>query len=127
MRALVLLALVPAAAGCLSGGPALDSGIEGVVLLGPTCPVEREPPEPGCEDRPYETSLVVTTADQARVVKEFRSDANGTFRVAVAPGTYQIRSAAAADVLPYCSVAEPIIVHAGSYTNVTVSCDSGIR
>ena len=104
-----------------------ESGISGMVLLGPTCPVIRDPPDEECADKPYATTLVVTTYDQARVIKEFRSEETGKFSVQVAAGEYAIRSAAASNVLPYCSTSEIIKVNAGQDTETTVFCDTGIR
>ena len=101
--------------------------IIGSVLLGPTCPVEQYPPDPECADKPYATTLVVTTPDGARVIKTFASNTEGKFNVEVPPGQYAIRSAAAANVLPYCSTNEEIVVEANGYAEVTVSCDTGIR
>lgn len=103
------------------------SGIRGLVLLGPTCPVVTDPPDPECIDRPFATSLVVTASDQSRVIKEFQSDETGNFSVQVNPGEYAIRSAAASNILPYCSSGEVIKVNAGAYTETTVQCDTGIR
>lgn len=104
-----------------------DSGISGMVLLGPTCPVIKDPPDPDCADKPYATALVVTTSDQSRVIKEFRSDETGKFSVQVNPGEYAIRSAAASNILPYCSSSEVLKVNAIVYTETTVHCDTGIR
>ena len=101
--------------------------ILGTVLLGPVCPVEMIPPDPDCADRPFETRLVLTTSDQSRVIKEFDSSKNGKFRVEVPPGEYAIRSAAAANIMPYCSTNDPIVLKANSYVETTVFCDSGIR
>lgn len=98
----------------------------GSVLLGPTCPVERIPPDPSCADKPYATHLVLTTVDGARVLKEFSSDATGKFRIDVPSGDYAIRSAAAANVLPYCQSA-PFNVPINDSVEVAVSCDTGIR
>lgn len=100
--------------------------IVGTVLLGPTCPVVSDPPDPACADRPYETSLAITTADQSRVIKEIKSDPSGRFQVDVPPGEYAIRSSAAANVLPYCAL-ESVIVPVNDSVEVTVNCDSGIR
>src|SRR3989344_268334 len=75
--------------------------IIGRVLFGPTCPVVSDPPDSKCADKPYATSLVLTTPDGARVIKTFSSDAEGTFRVEAPPGHYAIRSATAANILPY--------------------------
>ncbi len=109
--------------------PASASGsgtVEGKVLLGPTCPVERDPPDPKCADRPYAVSLVLTSPDGARVIREFRSNANGEFAISVPAGTYAIRSAVAANILPYCA-AESFTVRKGATAQVAVSCDTGIR
>ncbi|MBP9855837.1 MAG: hypothetical protein KBC48_00805 [Candidatus Pacebacteria bacterium] len=101
--------------------------IFGAVLLGPTCPVVQDPPDPICADKPYATSLVVTTPDGARVIKQFTSDESGRFNVDLPAGEYTIRSAAAANILPYCASVESIIVKPNDSTEVAVSCDTGIR
>ncbi len=106
--------------------PSGTSGIRGVVLLGPACPVERVPPDPQCAEKKYATNLAVTTPEGAQVVKSFSSGSDGTFTVPLAPGEYTIRSAAAANVLPYCA-SNAITVKANAYTETTVHCDTGIR
>jgi hypothetical protein len=103
-----------------------DSGIRGTVLLGPTCPVEKIPPDPACADKPYKINLVLTIADQSRIITEFSSDTNGKFTVKIQPGEYAIRSAAAANILPYCSH-DALKVEANKFTDIIVSCDTGIR
>lgn len=104
-----------------------DSGIRGTVVVGPTCPVESIPPDPGCADKLYATTLVLTTADQSRVLREFHSDANGKFSISIPPGEYAIRSAAATNILPYCASNDTIKVSAHTYIETVISCDSGIR
>ena len=103
------------------------SGISGQVLLGPTCPVERIPPDPNCVDKPYKTNLMLTFADQSYVIAQFSSDENGNFSIEADPGKYQIRSAAAANLLPYCSSSGTIKVTANTYTSAAIFCDTGIR
>lgn len=106
--------------------PTASSGIYGMVLIGPVCPVEMYPQDPKCADRPYQTRLALSTSDQSRIIKEFDSDAGGRFSINVSPGEYAIRPAAAANILPYCA-SDTIRVVAGQYTEAAVSCDSGIR
>ncbi|OHA57014.1 MAG: hypothetical protein A2114_01255 [Candidatus Vogelbacteria bacterium GWA1_51_14] len=101
--------------------------IQGSVSLGPICPVVSDPPDPACADKPYATRLALTTADQARVIKEFDSDAAGRFRVEAPPGEYAIRSAVAANILPYCQNVGPIKLAVNDYVEVAVTCDTGIR
>lgn len=120
----VAVPLAVALAGC-GGAPApTDSGAHGTVLLGPTCPVERDPPDPACADRPYATDLRATEA--AGAVTSFRSGEDGTFRVALPPGTYVIHGAGEGAGPPTCTSPE-FEVLAGAYTEVAVGCDSGIR
>lgn len=102
------------------------SGIKGVILLGPQCPGPQDSRDAACGDTPYQTKLVVTTNDQTRVIKEFSSDDQGKFTVKVEPGKYAIRSAAAADVKPYCSSAT-ITVTTDQFTEATIYCDTGLR
>jgi hypothetical protein len=107
--------------------PTVKSGIEGTVLLGPTCPVMRNPPDPQCADKPYSTALAVTTSDGSETIKTFHSDAAGKFMVELPPGMYSIRSVSGTSMLPRCGVNAVVTVRAGGYSNVTVYCDTGIR
>lgn len=126
MRALAFaIALALGPAGCVYGGGDVGSGIYGVATIGPTCPVEREPPEPACADRPFEGRLEVRRLDGG-VVGVFSPDAQGRFNVSLQPGEYALRAAGDAH-LPTCASAEPIRVLAGAWTRVVVACDSGIR
>ncbi|HEY4505987.1 MAG TPA: hypothetical protein VJJ24_00835 [Candidatus Paceibacterota bacterium] len=128
-------AACPGSSGSGSGGGGggilpYNSGITGIVMLGPTCPVMRDPPDPQCADRPYSARLHVTNAGMepafSSFLVEFTSDSNGRFNVSLPPGSYEIRSAVAANVLPYCS-SDIVTVGPNTYTQTTVYCDSGIR
>lgn len=99
-------------------------GIRGMALLGPNCPVVQEGVP--CPDTPYQTDLVVTSADGMRVIKEFSTDAEGEFEVSVPVGVYAIRSPEPGG-LPYCMTNEPVSVGAGEVIEVIVFCDTGIR
>ena len=103
------------------------SGIMGTVLLGPTCPVMRNPPDPQCADKPYSTALVVTTLDGTQVVTQFNSDGYGKFKVNLPPGEYAVRSSATTNIYPRCGSNEIMSVKTGMFTNATISCDTGIR
>ncbi len=99
-------------------------GIHGTVLLGPNCPVMQA--DVPCPDTPYQTDLVVTSADGMRVVKQFSSDVNGEFEVNLAVGSYAIRSPNSGG-LPHCTTNESFTVTSGAMSEVTVFCDTGIR
>src|SRR2546422_10653712 len=81
-----------------TGTPSLiASGIEGQILLGPTCPVEREGMP--CE-RPYKATVVVWNAARTQKVLTFSSDDEGRFRVSLAPGDYYLDPQSSGEVLP---------------------------
>ncbi len=120
--AVVILGVV-ALAGCASK----TTGIHGVALMGPTCPVERNPPDPNCAPKPYHGTLRVTQGDDPTLtVMTFDTDAYGQFNISVAPGLYRIQSLDE-QTLPRCYTQETITVTAGRNVEAVVDCDTGIR
>lgn len=106
--------------------PAGTSGVDGTVTIGPTCPVQQDPPDPACADKPYETTLVLASTiigKNGGVL--IKSDAQGHFSSDLGPGTYTIRAQSSA-MLPRLS---PITftVEANKRTKLNVQFDSGIR
>src|SRR5262249_35588871 len=67
---------------------ALDSGIPGIVLLGPVCPTGGREASPCLT--PYAASLVITDSD-GNVVTRISSGADGKFEVLLPPGDYVIQ------------------------------------
>ncbi|MES2953460.1 MAG: hypothetical protein V4674_02780 [Patescibacteria group bacterium] len=107
-------------------GTKTETGIVGTVILGPTCPVLRDPPDPKCADKPYAAKLVAVATD-GKVVSSFSADSAGAFKVLLPPGTYEIRGEASANILPRCASSQPIKVSLGAITQAPVFCDTGIR
>lgn len=99
--------------------------ITGMVTLGPTCPVERIPPDPNCAPKPYSTSIIIAKSGSMLVFKTIYSDLNGAFGVDIDPGSY-ILQAKGGSVLPRCEVVT-VEVKSGQNTNTEISCDTGIR
>ena len=102
-----------------------SSGVQGTVALGPTCPVERTPPDPACADKPYSTTVTARAVGSNAVVATTKSGADGSFRMDLAPGAYTLTAQGGA-VMPSC-VAVTVSVAPGLYAPVNVSCDTGIR
>jgi hypothetical protein len=124
MRRLGFLLLVALAAGC-GGGAAGDatSGIEGRVTIGPQCPVMQEGSP--CPDAPYPALISVTA--NGDTVEEGRSDADGVFRIAVAPGDYTVVAGPVDREGIASGTPVHVVVEPGVYTRVDLSVDSGIR
>ena len=98
------------------------SGIEGQVFLGPMCPVVQEG-QP-CPDQPYQATLTVRNLDGLQVA-QFQTDAQGRFEVPLVPGEY-ILHPESPNGLPFAG-AQSFTVQTGSFTQITVHYDSGIR
>ena len=119
--AFILLILV----GCSGSdllGPEAAQGIEGIVWLGPQCPVQTL--ENPCPDLPYPAWIQVRKSS-GDLVTRIRAGVDGGFRVGLRPGLY-ILHPESGNPFPVAGDQE-VEVQDGAYTQVTVSFDTGIR
>ena len=122
-RAVSAAILLSTSVACASGSTNSttgDSGIQGVVTYGPTCPVQRAG-GPSCV-RKYSADVTVRQGD--KTVTTFRSASDGSFKVSLQPGTYTLTSTQSG--LPILKPLD-VTVKPHSFTTVTVEFDSGIR
>lgn len=103
------------------------SGIRGTVMAGPTCPVERNPPDPNCADRPVETNISFYRAsDPTHGIAYITSDAQGAFQLSLPPGDYIVMAGPYGVPYPRCADTSATVGPTG-YTPIVISCDTGIR
>jgi hypothetical protein len=101
------------------------SGVRGVVMVGPTCPVVHVTPTEECADKPYATRITVSNASKpTHVLKTIESGTDGMFEVMLPPGKYLLT--AEEKLLPRCEETS-VTVTAHTFSTTTISCDSGIR
>ena len=124
MRRLPVLLLLALATGC-GGGSAGDgtSGIEGTVTIGPQCPVEQAGSP--CPDAPYVAAITVSS--DGDMVEEGRSDADGRYRITLAPGTYTVVAGPLDGMGIATGAPVEVVVTDGSFARIDLSVDSGIR
>jgi hypothetical protein len=122
----LLAALVVAVSLNACGSPAAKpgTGIQGMVTIGPTCPVERV--SSPCPPRPLAATVVVRDST-GREVTRVNSAADGHFTVDLAPGTYALLGQGSGSFGLPRPIPTSATVVAGSYTAVNVQFDSGIR
>jgi hypothetical protein len=104
----------------------VDTGVEGIVTIGPTCPVVRYPDDGTCADKPYQTTLMLASTLPGKGGGVLvHTDAKGYFSQELTPGTYTIR-AQSDGMLPRLS---PITFTVTSHKRVSLNLqfDSGIR
>lgn len=103
------------------------TGVHGTVTAGPTCPVERDPPDPDCAARPVVGAVLVFTDADGTEVARATSAADGTFTVELAPGAYRV-TAEPVEGLMGTPTPMDVEVEAGQpMTELQVSYDTGIR
>jgi hypothetical protein len=124
MKRVVVLSALLGVLGAACGGSAgaSASGIRGVALLGPQCPVVQQGSP--CPDTPFEGTVAVTTLS-GRLVGTTRSGADGRFEIRVDPGTYLV----SAIDLQGINFSKPVTVEvtAGDMSEATVLVDTGLR
>jgi hypothetical protein len=129
---LALLALTLAASGCgpaTSGEspPTSGSGVAGIVVAEPGCPVQAEPPsEPNdCTPRPVRADVDVRAVRTGSVVASVPTSADGHFRVALAPGGYELLARDPAGTM--AGIPLYIEIRPNEWAEATVVVDSGVR
>jgi carboxypeptidase family protein len=121
---IVVVGLTACARGATAGSPGDGTaGIQGKVLLGPMCPVQQV--NSPCPDRPIQADITVTSSDE-KTVATGRSDANGTYRISLPPGSYTVTAKRSGDGF---GSGKPVtvVVPAGTFVHLDLVVDSGIR
>jgi hypothetical protein len=77
----------------------MQTGIRGTATAGPVCPVERVPPDAGCAPRPVIGAVVDIRDAGGKQVAQAHTGSDGTFLVAVAPGTYTVTAEATTGIM----------------------------
>ena len=122
---LVLVAIL--ALGCGAEQEAaepVDSGVRGVVILGPSCPVVQE--DVPCPDKPFEAKIRVLDPGSSDVVATTRSGKDGRFVVRLAPGVYVLEGVSLGEAFPFAKLVD-VTVRPHAFTSATVTFDTGIR
>jgi hypothetical protein len=101
--------------------------VTGHVLLGPSCPVQRNPPDPNCADKPYQTTVQAIVANSAASAPfaTTETDKNGAYKIMLPPGEYAL-SAVNGKVFPRCTAVN-ITVKSDLVSEMNLYCDTGIR
>ena len=123
-------------AGCTGAGAASPSapgasagtatGIAGTATAGPACPVQKNPPDPSCADRPVAGAVVVVRAASGAEVARVTTDASGAFAATLPAGDYTIEPQPVTGLMG-TPAAQPVTVLPGAIATVALVYDTGIR
>jgi hypothetical protein len=125
----VAVAVLPACGSNSNGDlrEASDSGVRGVVVAGPQCPVEVQGSP--CPDQPVpDAAIEVRRTDSGELVAEGHADGDGRFRFALPPGTYTMTvTDLGSNGGPPTAKPTDVEVREHEYVRADLIVDTGIR
>ncbi len=104
--------------------PAGESGIRGLVTIGPMCPVVQK--DVPCPDSPFSATIVVEDGAGSEITRVRSGDAD-IFEVSLDPGSYTLVPESPNPGAPPTASEQAVDVVADAYTEVLIQFDSGIR
>jgi hypothetical protein len=118
-----------AASGCEKTGSQDPGFLEGVISIGPLCPVEQVPPQPPClpTAETYKAWPVgIWTIDGGKLVALILPNLDGSYKTELYPGTYLVKlvnhQSIGSNNLPAL-----VTITAFNNTNLNINIDTGIR
>ena len=101
----------------------INSGIYGIVTIGPIKPVEREGE---INYKPYQATIIIKTENGLVEIKRFTSNNDGTFKVYLKPGKYTLEPLKSNEPYPIGSPVE-VEIKPNQFSEINTSYDTGIR
>jgi hypothetical protein len=128
---LLLIVVVGLVAACQAPvvGPSVGARaveVAGVAQAGPVCPVERQPPDPGCAARPVAGAVLVVTQNGKEVART-TTGADGTFHLPLAPGDYQLVPQPVTGLMGTAGPVDFTVRDGAPPAPLVVAYDTGIR
>ena len=125
-----LLALLILIYGC-DKKPEHDAGfLKGVISIGPLCPFEKIPPDPGClpTAATYKAYPVgVWSANGSRKIASLNPALDGSYSTELDPGHYTILLEKEQNGIGASNLPVEISIISGSTTLLNITIDTGIR
>lgn len=107
--------------------PPAATGVRGIALAGPTCPVETVPADPACADRPVEGAVIVALDDAGVEVARATTGADGTFTLGLAPGSYRLVPQPVEGLMGTATEQQVGVAAGERMAELTLAYDTGIR
>jgi len=102
------------------------TGLRGVAMAGPVCPVETTPPDPACAPRPVAGATVTIRDSSGQVAATVTTGPDGSFLVELPVGTYTVVPGPVEGLMGTAPAVSTEVVD-GRVTDLTLDYDTGIR
>lgn len=104
--------------------------LEGVISIGPICPVERVPPDPTCLPtaetyKAYPVSIF--TSDGKRKIIQLNPSLDGSFSTELPPGNYLVILERAQNFIGGSNLPVEVSISTQDKTLLNINIDTGIR
>jgi hypothetical protein len=126
----VLLVCFSLISGCNKQDTRETGFLEGKVSIGPLCPVETDPPLPGClpTAETYKAyPVTIWTSNEKRKVAQINPSLDGSYRVELAPGNYLIRLDKEQNSIGSSNLPAEVSIISQDETKLDIEIDTGIR
>ncbi len=104
--------------------------LEGVISIGPICPVEKVPPDPAClpTAETYKAYPVsVFSSDGRRKILQLNPSLDGSFIAELAPGNYLVVLEKAQNYIGGSNLPVEVSISTQDKTLLNINIDTGIR
>jgi len=108
-----------------------DAGfLEGIISIGPICPVEKDPPDPGCLPT-FETykayPVSIWTSNGRRKIAQVNPALDGSYKVELNPGNYLVILENGQNRIGSSNLPEQVEIKSQAETILNIDIDTGIR
>jgi hypothetical protein len=127
--AILLLAIV-LITGCAKLTNSETGLLEGVILIGPLCPVETVPPDPACQPtaETYKAyPLGVYSSDGTKKIASILPNLDGSYITELYPGTYKVVLEKEQQGPGSSNLPAEITISSNDVTVLNINIDTGIR
>lgn len=116
--------------GCEDETNGENGSLKGSISIGPICPVERDPPDPGCLPtvETYKAYPVyVWTANKSRKIAKIEPELDGSFDMELPPGNYTVDLSEEQKMIGSSNLPQKIAIEPHETVSISIEIDTGIR
>ena len=126
---LMVMFLLLSFQGCEEAKNGENGTINGIISIGPICPVESDPPDPGCLPTAdtYKAYPVYIRPLNGSVKTLINPALDGSFTMELVPGSYYVTLEKQQNGIGSSNLPMEVTVNPGQETNLNIIIDTGIR
>ena len=104
--------------------------LEGIISIGPLCPVEKDPPDPACLPT-YETyksyPVTIWTSNGRRKIAQLKPALDGSYKIELNSGHYLVILEPEQNRIGSSNLPVEVVIRSQAETILNIDIDTGIR